>query len=123
MKMTNSEIYVYATALIDHFKDANQRLPIKINFYLQKNKTLLFSLAREIEEGRTEIIKNYAVESDDKGNFKFDDNEKYQNALQEINDLLNLEQEVQIYKFKIEDFPEDLILTTAQMEALMFMIE
>ena len=38
MLMKNSEIYNYAQALTEAFRDNNQRLPVKINFYLQKNK-------------------------------------------------------------------------------------
>jgi hypothetical protein len=38
-------------------------------------------------------------------------------------DLLSLEQEVQIYMININNLSDDLSLTTAQMEALMFMIE
>ena len=41
----------------------------------------------------------------------------------ELNDLFNLEQDVQIYTVKIDQFDDDLTITTAQMEALMFMIE
>jgi hypothetical protein len=39
-----------------------------------------------------------------------------------LDELLQLEQEVQIYKVNIDSFPDDIILTTGQMEALMFMI-
>ena len=38
MKMTNNEIYMHANALMEAFNDGEQRLPIKVNFYLQKNK-------------------------------------------------------------------------------------
>ena len=37
MKMTNNEIYTTANQLVAAFNDNAQRLPIKINFYLQKN--------------------------------------------------------------------------------------
>jgi hypothetical protein len=49
MKLTNSEIYSYANKLIEVFQDKTQKLPIKINFYLQKNKNILIALAKEIE--------------------------------------------------------------------------
>jgi hypothetical protein len=41
----------------------------------------------------------------------------------ELNDLFALEQEVQIYTINIDSFGDDLTITTAQMEAIMFMIE
>jgi hypothetical protein len=34
MVLTNQKIYLYATDLNSAFSDNNQRLPIKINFYL-----------------------------------------------------------------------------------------
>jgi hypothetical protein len=49
MKMYNSEIYMYANNIIDNFGDTTQKLPIKVNFYLQKNKEILVKLAQEIE--------------------------------------------------------------------------
>ena len=40
-----------------------------------------------------------------------------------LNDLFDLEQEVTIYTVKFEDIGEKLMLSTAQMEAMLFMIE
>jgi hypothetical protein len=45
MKMTNNDIYSHANQLLEVFQDNNQKLPIKINFYLQKNKSILVSSA------------------------------------------------------------------------------
>ena len=45
MKLTNRKIYEYALMLAEAFKDNEQKLPIKINFYLQKNKNELMKLA------------------------------------------------------------------------------
>ena len=44
-------------------------------------------------------------------------------ANKEIIDLLNIEQEVAIRTVKFEDIPEDLSLTTGQMEAIIFMVD
>jgi ligand-binding sensor domain-containing protein len=41
----------------------------------------------------------------------------------ELEDLFNLEQEVNIYKINIDNFGDDIVLTTGQMEALLFMID
>jgi hypothetical protein len=49
--------------------------------------------------------------------------EKIEEVNKELMDLLSLEQEVQIYMININNLSDDLSLTTAQMEALMFMIE
>ena len=36
--MTNLEIYNIANNLLEAFNDNNQKLPVKVNFFLQKNK-------------------------------------------------------------------------------------
>ena len=122
MLLTNKDIYSQAIKLHESFYDENQELPVRINFYLQKNKKLLMDLSVEIEESRSAILAKYGVLDNGNGTYKFDQD----NALvaqNELNDLLKLEQEVNIYKIKFSDFPDDLVLTTGQMEALMFMIE
>lgn len=122
MKLTNNEIYSYAIAMSEAFNDNTQRLPVKVNFYIQKNKATLMSLGQDIENARMEIIQTFGVLSD-KENQYIIPVEKVEEAQKELNDLLALEQDVNIYKVNIEDFPEDICLTTGQMEALMFMIE
>jgi hypothetical protein len=59
MKMTNNEIYSRANQLVEAFQDNSQKLPIKINFYLQKNKNTLINMAQEIEKTRMEIAQSY----------------------------------------------------------------
>jgi hypothetical protein len=45
MILTNNDIYIYTRKLAEAFSDSEQKLPVKINFYLQKNKTTLMELA------------------------------------------------------------------------------
>lgn len=123
MKLTNNQIYSYAIQLNEAFKDATQRLPMKINFYLQKNKATLMEMAQDIEDNRMDIIKNYgAVVDDDPDKYSIPA-DKIQEAQQELMDLLNLEQEVNIYMISVDSLSDDISLTTAQMEAIMFMID
>ena len=122
MKLTNNEIYTHAIALKEAFNDENQKLPIKVNFYLQKNKTLLTQLAMDIEKARVEIAKEYGVLDEESQQYVIA-NDKIEIASQELNDLFNLEQEVNIYTINIDALSEDLLISTAQMEALMFMID
>ena len=122
MKLTNTEIYSYALALNKAFTDNSQRLPVKVGFYLQKNKNALIELARGIEESRMEIIRNYGNQVENTDQYQID-TDKVNIAQKELNDLLDLEQEVTIYKVNIDTLPDDLTLTTEQMEAMMFMIE
>ena len=122
MKMTNNEIYSHANQLLEVFQDTTQKLPIKINFYLQKNKSTLVSLAQEIEKTRMEIAQSYG-ELDNETNSFVIPPEKMIEASKELNDLFNLEQDVNIYMININSLSDDYDMTTAQMEAIMFMIE
>ena len=122
MLMKNSEIYNYAQALTEAFRDNDQRLPVKINFYLQKNKKTLLSLSQDIEQSRMEIAQNYGILNEEGTAYTIPD-ENISIVNTEIQDLFNIEQEVPIYKVSIDSFSDDLTLTTAQMEAIMFMID
>ena len=122
MLMKNSEIYNYAQALIEAFQDNTQRLPVKINFYLQKNKKTLLSLSQDIEQSRMEIAQNYGILNEEGTAYTIPE-ENISIVNTEIQDLFNIEQEVPIYKVSIDSFSDDLTLTTAQMEAIMFMID
>ena len=122
MKLTNNEIYLYAKKIAEAFDDKDQKLPIKINFYLQKNKNTLVQLAQDIEQSRLLIAKNYGDLDEEKQQYTISP-ENMDIVTKELNDLFNLEQDVQIYTVKIDQFDDDLTITTAQMEALMFMIE
>ena len=122
MKLTNNEIYLYAKKIAEAFDNKDQKLPIKINFYLQKNKNTLVQLAQDIEQSRLLIAKNYGDLDEEKQQYTISP-ENMDIVTKELNDLFNLEQDVQIYTVKIDQFDNDLTITTAQMEALMFMIE
>ena len=122
MKLTNNEIYMYAQNLMMAFEDKDQKLPIKISFYLQKNKNTLLQLAQDIEKSRIEIAQSYGVLDEETSQYVIPP-EKMEEASQELNDLFNLEQDVQIYTINIDSFGDDLTITTAQMEAIMFMID
>lgn len=122
MKLTNSQIYSYANILFEAFKDKDQKLPIKINFYLQKNKNELLILAQDIEKARLEIASNHGNLDEESGQYIIP-SDKLEDAQKELNDLFNLEQEVQIYTIKAEDLDNNISITTAQMEAIMFMID
>ena len=122
MIMTNNEIYTYTRQLMDAFSDGEQKLPIKINFYLQKNKNTLLALAQDIERSRLEIAQNFGT-LDEAGEQYVIPNDKLAEASKELEDLFNLEQDVAIHKISIDSLNDDLMLSAAQMEALMFMID
>ena len=106
MKLSNQLIYNYAYNLVAAFNDQAQVLPVKINFYLQRNKKELIRLAQELEEERENLFKQYG-EYNSKENVYIIPADKQEFVKQQFNDLLALEQEV----------------TVGQMDALMFMIE
>lgn len=122
MTMTNNEIYAYTRQLMDAFQDGEQKLPIKINFYLQKNKNTLLALAQDIEKARLEIAQTYGT-LDENGEQYQIPNEKLAEASKELEDLFSLTQDVNIHKISIDAIDGDLMLSAAQMEALMFMID
>ena len=123
MKLTNLQIYNYASNLLEEFSNsAELKLPVKVNFYLQKNLLTLKNLATEIEESRLNIIKEYGQINED-GTSYFIPSENIEKAQQELNDLFALDQEVQIYMIKLDSFNDDILLSMSQMESLMFMIE
>lgn len=122
MKLTNNEIYSYAIALNEAFVDNTQRLPMKVNFYLQKNKKTLMELGQDIEESRLDIIRNYGELTEDGAQYSIS-RDKIDAAQKELEDLLALEQEVNIYMISADSLTDDISLTTGQMEAIMFMID
>jgi formyltetrahydrofolate hydrolase len=122
MKLTNNQIYTYATELASAFQDSTQKFPVKVNFYLQKNKEILMAMAQDIEKARLDLLSNYGELDADTNRFIINP-DKMEIAAKELEDLFNLEQEVNIYTVNIDNFGDDIVLTTGQMEALLFMID
>ena len=120
--MKNLNIYTITQNLLESFQDSNQYLPIKLNFYIQKNKKTLLELAQGIDESRMAIVQHYGTLDEKTGKYIVPI-ENVAAANKEIEDLLSIEQDVNILKVKFEDIPENISLPTGQMEAIMFMIE
>ena len=121
MKLTNNQIYNYASQLMKSFTDSSLRLPARINFYIQKNKQTIISLGEEIDKARSEILTHYGT-ADEQGMVRIPHDFVAQ-ANQELQDLFDIEQEVNILKFSIEKFTDDIDLSMEQIESIMFMIE
>lgn len=122
MILTNGQIYDYTSELMQEFYDESLKLPIKMNFYLQKNKKILFELAQEIEKSRIEIANSYGELNEETQQYQVPA-DKVEAASRDLNELFSIEQDVNIYKINIDSLSDDYALTTAQMEAIMFMIE
>ena len=119
MKLTNGEIYNLANELGNFCIEG--RVPVKVNFFLQKNIQKMIQFAQEIDAARLEIGRAYGNYDEQTGNYTVPP-EKLEAAQKELNDLFYLEQEVPLHIFSIEDF-EDISLTNEQLLAIMFMIE
>lgn len=122
MILQNSVIYKSYMDLNKEFGlNCEIKMPIKINFFLQKNIKLLGDMVREIEDSRVRIAKTYGELNSDGTAYEIKDEHKDM-VQKELNDLFALTQDVSLHIFKLEDF-EGLEFTFAQMNALMFMIE
>lgn len=118
--MKNQQIYFYNQKL-NIFNGCQLKLPVKINFYLQKNINTIRIAAEEIEKMRLGIGAQFGVWNDAQAGFTIPE-ESVQEANQELLDLFSLEQELHIHMFKLSDF-ENIELTYEQMSAIMFMIQ
>jgi hypothetical protein len=116
------EIYGHAQSLNSLFGPTCElKLPVKVNFFLQKNIKILLEAAQDIETNRLLIAKNYGKLNEDGTAYSIDPaNTELVNK--ELANLFEIKQEVTIHMFKLEDF-DGLEFTFAQMNALMFMIE
>ena len=119
IKMNNGMIYQYALTLNKALNDNDLQIPVAVIFSIEKNKQTLMAVAQDVEKYRMDIIKKYGKEVD--GNYNVPQ-DKIEIANKELQDLFSIEQEVNIYKFNIEDLG-DIKLTSNQMNAILFMIE
>lgn len=121
---TNKEILEYATLLQKVFLDTDKDifLPVKVNFYLQKNMKTLTEAAELIEESRMGIGEQYGEFVEEESSYIIKDPENLKKAQKMINELLSLDQVIELYPINLEDL-QDIQLTVAQMNAMLFMIE
>ena len=119
MKLTNQQIYNYATQLAN-FNIYNP-LPVRINFFLNRNIQEINNLGKEIEATRLQIAQTFG-ELNAEGTQYCVPSDKIPLAQNELNDLFNIEQEVNLHLFALDDF-EGIDLTYEQMKAIMFMIK
>lgn len=121
MQLNNLQIYTCAEELNIQFQNCNVLLPVKINFFLQKNIQIITAAAQEIAQARLNIAQRFGALDETRTNYIIAP-ENMVTANNELNDLFSLEQELNIHTFKLSDF-DDIALTYQQMSAIMFMIE
>ena len=120
MLLNNNRIYEYGQKL-SVFNSCNIKMPVRINFYLQKNIQLIQQAAEEIEKMRLNLGAQYGTINMDQTGYDIP-SENLAEVNRELNDLFNLEQDLNIHKFKLSDF-DGIELTYQQMSAIMFMID
>lgn len=119
MVLHNYEIYEWGK-LLSKF-EFDEYLPVKVNFYLRKNMSLILDKATELDEERETIIRHYAKVNED-GSFKFETEEAEKQANQEYMDLQKITQDLDIVKIPLSNF-EGINMKTSQLDALMPMID
>lgn len=119
MKLTNNQIYEYGQKLAV-FNECNIKMPVRINFYLQKNIQLIQQAAKEIDAARLSIGAQYGIPSDNGGYDIPLENMAVVN--QEMNDLFALEQDINLHIFNLNEF-DNIELTYKELSAIMFIIE
>ena len=96
-------------------------MPVRINFYLQKNIQLIQQAAAEIEQTRLDIGAHFGSLNAEGTGYNIPV-ANIDEANHELNDLFNLKQDLNIHIFKLSDF-DGIELTYQQMSAIMFMVE
>ena len=115
MRYTNGELYQIFYNL-NQFILSNEEIifPIKVNFYIQKNVSLLIPVIEEIQKVQQKIINKYKNENE-----IVVEQEQLDKELKELSDI---SQEVNFYKITLNDL-NDMQLTLSQMQSIIFMIE
>lgn len=119
--MTNNEIYNIGLQLAEHIVNVNLALPVKINFYLQKNVNTLMEIATELEKSRSEILEKYGTFNEESNNYSFE-GEEFEKVNEELQELFELEQEVPVYEIDLDAFG-NIELDTNQVKAISYMIK
>ena len=123
IKLTNLDILnlcaIWQTNFIQ--QENKKAFPVKVFFYLQKNMQTILSLQSEVQQYYQDIIHKYQdKELTEDGQITIQ-SDKIEIANREINELLALPQEVNIYPISLEAFG-DISLTAEEMQIIMPMI-
>lgn len=118
MILTNQKIYDAAIQLSSFYIEG--KLPVRVNFFLQKNIQMIAAAGQEIEQTRVEIARSFGEYNEESSKYIVPP-EKISEAQKELSDLFSLEQDLNLHIFQLDDF-DDIELTTNQLSAIMFMI-
>ena len=123
--MSNIEIYNTANALSELFNDMvtkEMKLPVKVNFYFQKNMNALVAMAQELDQEKNNIVLKYGtVDAEDPNKVNLSP-DVLDDANKELADLFALEQEVAVNVIELDWF-DGIEMTPQQLAAITFMIK
>ena len=120
IKKSNQDIYTACIGL-NNLIQQNLTLPIKVNFFLDKNYKILSNLAEEIESTRRAICEKYGKLNENKNVYECENKEDQEKANEELQELANIEQEFEIHMIPLKDFG-NIDISIQQMQAISFMI-
>jgi hypothetical protein len=121
-KFLNSEILDLYQGIKDIKIGITNYIPVSINFFIQKNFSILKKLYNEILSAREAILLYYMIEDEQKN--KIIPTEKIDIVNNEIEKLLEIEQEIDIFLIPLTAFVNNnVILSTEELCAIMFMID
>lgn len=123
IKLTNLDILNLCAIWQETFmqQENKKTFPVKVFFYLQKNMQTILSLQQEVQKYYQDIIQKYQNgEPTEDGQITIQ-SDKIEIANKEINELLALPQEINIYPISLEAFG-DISLTAEEMQIIMPMI-
>lgn len=125
MKFTNQELLNNIGALRSV---AQKQLPVKISYAIAKNISKVDAELKIYNKERQKLVDKYA-EKDNKGQPKIDKNNQYHIKKEclaswnkDIQDLLSIEAEIDVYKFSV-DLLDGFNISPAEMQVLDCMID
>lgn len=127
MKLTNRKIVNDANFLGTL---TNKQLPIKVSYAVAKNVSKIEKELEIYNKERQKLVDKYCIK-DEKGNNKIDENNQLKIANENlddwnksINELLDIEIEIDIHKFNINDLlNSNLDMTPSELMLIDYMIE
>lgn len=124
-KITNRKILADINVLTNL---AQQRLPVKLGFAIAKNLNKIESILNVYNKERDKIIDKYCSKDKNGDRIIKEDNtysiaaKVKKNFNQESEELLDIENEIEIHKVKLNSF-DDAELSIAELQAIEYMIE
>lgn len=116
---TNNQIYKIATIISENPFKNDTYIPIKFNFYIQRNIEAMLQEYQKIEKHRNDIFKHYGTMTGDQFTIP---QEKIEEVNKELESLGEIKQEVNITMIPLSAI-EELSLTTGELKSIMFMID